>query len=101
MYTYSAIVTEVIDADTIVCNIDLGMYVWMRSQRIRLARTYAPEKKTPEGKKLADWLRGLIHGQTITLRTQMDRKEKYGRWLGEIELNGEGINDLVIARCGE
>jgi micrococcal nuclease len=107
LYTYSAICISVHDGDTITCNIDLGMSIWSRGQKIRLARTYAPELDTPEGKQIAQWLTSQLQGQTIIVRTIKqrtaegfrDKKEKYGRWLGEIYLNDECINDLVISRC--
>jgi len=47
-YLYKAEVRDVIDADTILLDIDLGFEV-IRRQPIRLARIDAPPRDTPEG----------------------------------------------------
>ena len=49
MYEYNAEVVRVVDGDTVILDIDLGMNVWMRNERIRLAGINAPELRTPEG----------------------------------------------------
>jgi micrococcal nuclease len=36
MYQYKAIITKVVDGDTVDVDIDLGFEVWLRNQRIRL-----------------------------------------------------------------
>jgi len=99
LYTYLALVTSVYDADTITVNVDLGMNTWRHDVKIRLARINAPEVRGPErdqGLKARDWLRGRIDGQQIILRTQRDKKGKFGRWLGEIYLDGENLNDALV-----
>ena len=47
-YLYKAEVRDVIDADSLLLDIDLGFEV-IRRQRIRLARIDAPPRDTPEG----------------------------------------------------
>ena len=42
MYTYNAIVKDVLDGDTVKVDIDLGFGVWLNSQVVRLARINAP-----------------------------------------------------------
>ena len=47
--------------------------------------------------KSRDALRVKIGNKWIRLKTQKDKKGKYGRWLGEIWLDDECINDWLLA----
>jgi micrococcal nuclease len=70
---------RVIDGDTIDVDVDLGFYVWIRKQRIRLLGIDAPEvtgETRPEGLAATEHLKTLIEGKRIILRTVK------GRWRG-------------------
>ena len=87
LYSYKAIVTDVYDGDTITVDIDLGMGVWLKKQKIRLADIDTPEirgEEREEGLKVRDWLRNKILNKEIILETIKDTKGKYGRWLGKV-----------------
>lgn len=98
LYVYKARVTSVYDGDTCTVDIDLGLSTWIHGEKIRLHRINAPEIRGEErdrGLKSAEFLKGLILGKDIILQTVKDKKEKYGRYLGEIWIpgaNGETIN---------
>lgn len=99
MYTYNAHVVSVYDGDTITVDIDLGFDVNMRSLKIRLFGINAPEVRgvsRTEGLLSRDALRARILDKDIVIRTIRDKQEKYGRWLGLIELDGENINDWLV-----
>lgn len=103
MYEYEAIVTSVYDGDTITVDVDLGLYIWARGEKIRLVGIDTPEVRgaeRPEGLVSRDWLRERIEGKKIILKTQKagTGKGKYGRWLGEIFLPGEAqsLNSQMI-----
>lgn len=99
LYTYRAHVLSVYDGDTITVDIDLGFSIFMRSQSIRLVRINAPEVRGSSaemGAKSRDALRGKILGKTVTLKTIKDTKEKYGRWLAEVWIDGVCINDWLL-----
>jgi micrococcal nuclease len=103
LYNYRANVISVYDGDTITVDIDLGMGVWIRKQKIRLASINAPEvrgKEKEEGIKSREWLRDKILGKEIVLETIKDKKGKYGRWLGNIWLEEDyeyiNINELIV-----
>ena len=103
LYHYRAQVTEVYDGDTCTIDIDLGLFTWLKSQKVRLNRINAPEMKGADkaaGTKSRDFLRALILGQQIILETIKDNTEKYGRYLGELWLEREGqwvnVNDLMV-----
>lgn len=98
MYEYVAKVTDVYDGDTITVDIDLGLGVWVHGEKIRLLGIDAPEVRgvtRPEGLKSRDWLRQLILGREVVLRTIKDRKGKYGRYLADVLLSpGEHGGEL-------
>lgn len=105
LYTYKAFVSSVYDGDTCTVEIDLGLHTWVKDESIRLHRINAPEVKGEErnaGLVSRDFLRNLILNKEIILKTIKDKKEKYGRYLGEIWLQDESgkmicINDLMVS----
>ena len=103
LYEYKARVTRVYDGDTITVDIDLGFFVVLKNQTIRLFGLDAPEIRGEErdaGLVSKRWLRSKVENQDIIIRTVKDAKGKYGRWIGTILLT-EGdeqinINDEMI-----
>lgn len=103
-YLYRAVVVRVIDGDTIDVDIDLGFYVWIKKQRIRLLGIDAPEVKgetRPEGLAATEHLKSLIEGESIILRTVKgddggDRDDSFGRWLGTIYHGDIDVNAEMI-----
>jgi micrococcal nuclease len=65
---------------------------------IRLARVNTAEikgKEREDGLKVRDIVASLILNKEVTIKTIKDKKEKYGRYLAEIEFedeNGKLIN---------
>lgn len=104
LYHYKAFVTKVYDGDTITVDIDLGLNIVVKEEKIRLHRINAPEVKGKEkskGIKSRDYLAKLLLEKPIVLKTIKDKKGKFGRYIGEIyleDLNGElkNINDLIV-----
>ena len=98
MYNYEGKVISVYDGDTITMEIDLGLHVTI-TEKIRLARINAPEirgKQRVLGLESKSHLISLILNKEVKIRTIKDRKGKYGRYLGEISLNGVSINDKMV-----
>ena len=99
MYEYNAKVTKVYDGDTITVDFDLGFGIILRKQKIRLLGINAPEvrgEQREDGLKTRDELRKRILGKKVVIKTSKDKKGKYGRWLGEIWLEDECVNDWLI-----
>jgi len=98
LFQYKAFVTAVYDGDTCTVDIDLGLHLWVRNEKIRLCRINAPElrgKERAAGILSRDFLRELILNKEIILHTVKDAREKYGRYLGEIWIvtaKGKTIN---------
>lgn len=92
LYHYVATVIDVYDGDTITVDLDLGVGIWRRDQTIRLWKIDTPEVRGAErerGIQVRDFLRTLILGKTILVRTILDRRGndqtgKFGRLLGEV-----------------
>jgi micrococcal nuclease len=103
LYYYRARVVAVHDGVTCTVDIDLGLMMWKHGETIRLARINAPELtgiSAKKGAKSRDHLKALIEGKEIVLATIRDKREKYGRYLGEIWLISDGvytnINDTLV-----
>ena len=98
-YTYKAKIVSVYDGDTVTADIDLGFRVWIRDEKLRLSRINTPEVRgvqRPEGLISRDWLRDMILGKEVIIKTIKDKKGKYGRYIVEIYFDGQNINDLLV-----
>lgn len=100
MYEYRAFVRRVYDGDTVTVDIDLGFDILVKNQKIRLLGINAPEIRG-ESREIGlisrNFLRERISGKWVTLKTKKDKKGKYGRWLGDIFLEKENINELMVS----
>jgi micrococcal nuclease len=104
LFHYTARVQSVYDGDTCRVDIDLGLGIWIRNEKLRLVRINAPEMTGPEkakGEVSRDFLRELIDGREVIIETLKDRRGKYGRYLAEIWIEQEGVwinvNDTLVA----
>ena len=102
MYEYAARLVRLVDADTLILDVDLGMHIWLYGQRIRLAGLDAPEASTPEGRAavawVQDWLTRHAYSGTVTVRTRKDRSDNYGRLLGTVTTpDGAVLNADMLA----
>ena len=96
MYEYAALVTRIVDGDTIDLVVDLGLRVKIDA-RCRLYGINAPERGTPGSGQATLWLSDKIPpGTRVNVHTYKDRTEKYGRWLVDVFLDGECINDSAV-----
>lgn len=97
-YRYKAAVIKVIDADTIDFEVDVGFQVGINI-RTRLFGINAPEMRTIEGRAAKTFVDSLLSpGDAVYVNTFKDPKDKYGRWLANVELcDGAILNNLLIA----
>lgn len=97
-YTYQAHIKHVHDGDTVTCDIDLGMCIFVHDQKIRLLGLNAPELKKDAklsdglGEAARDYLALMIMNKDVIIETHKDSKEKYGRWLGVVWISKSGLD---------
>lgn len=104
LYFYRAEIVAVYDGDTVTADIDLGMGIWIRGEKLRLLRINAPEMRGAEkveGKVSRDYLREQVLGKSVFIQTLKDKRGKYGRYLAEIWLEEEpehwiNISDRMV-----
>lgn len=93
MYQYKAVIRKVVDGDTLEIDIDLGLSIWVRNEKIRLYGINTPEvygvkKGSPEwelGNNASEFVkRVVLVGQEVMIETYKDKKEKFGRFLADV-----------------
>lgn len=84
LYTYKAFLEKVLDGDTLKLEFDLGFGNRQR-QTIRLNHIDCPELDTAEGKAAKRFVESqLAQCDFITVKSVKTRKEKWGRYLGDV-----------------
>ena len=83
--TLSGKVINVADGDTITILDSTNQQL-----KIRLAGIDAPEKAQDFGQRSKEHLSGLVQGQQVIVETT--KKDKYGRHVGQVLLNGLDVN---------
>ncbi len=103
LYHYVAQVQSVYDGDTCRVDIDLGLGMWLRNEKLRLLRIDAPEVTGPEKEKgfaSRDFLRELMDGKEVIIEATKDKRGKYGRYLADIWIERNGgwlnVNDRMV-----
>ncbi len=93
-YMYPAKVVRIIDGDTIVVDINLGMKHVIQKEPLRLYGVNTPEMRTQEGRDVKALVEKMIPvGSDIMLETIKDKRGKFGRILAIIYLeNGKQLN---------
>ncbi|MGQ7869871.1 thermonuclease family protein [Sunxiuqinia sp. sy24] len=90
MFQYQVEIQRVVDGNTYDIDIDLGLNIWVRNERIRLYGVDTPEvygvRKDSEeyalGKATSDFVKSLIRkGSLAIVETIKDTKGKYSRYL--------------------
>ena len=95
-YLYKAEPRDIIDADTLLLDIDLGFEV-IRRQRIRLARIDAPARDTPEGARGRRHVREqLAVARSIVIKTV--KTDLHGRYVAHVfyAFNNRGIEPTFL-----
>jgi len=106
MYTYKVNLKRVVDADTIIFDIDLGFEVWLRNVTVRLNRIDAYETRlskttTPAMKALGlegkVWLQALLDENLTDITIETNKRGKYGRWIAEVVVGGLNSSDALVS----
>lgn len=106
MYEYKCRIVKVVDGDTVDVDIDLGFGVWLHDERIRLAGIDAPESRTRDlvEKQFGLLAKAYVEAQLPVGSTQKlvtsrydETKGKFGRVLGDFNMNGYLLTQRMIA----
>jgi len=99
-YTYKAEFVDNYDGDTVTMDIDLGLNVWVRDQKLRLYGIDTPELRGSDrefGLEVRDYVKSRLEGaETILVETHKDSTGKYGRWLATIYADGINLNEELV-----
>lgn len=93
-------ITKVVDGDTLAVKWDLGRRIYVDEPRLRLMGLNAPEHGTVDGDKATAFVNQWVrqNGVDVTVRTEKDKQEKYGGYLGTVyAANGKCLNDDLLA----
>lgn len=83
-------VVGVYDGDTVTCLDENN-----QQQKIRLAEMDAPEMGQDFGQVARDALADLVFGKTVEVHDE--GKDRYGRWIAHLSVNGADVNRQMIA----
>lgn len=102
-FTYSAIVSKVIDGDTLDVTIDLGFRI-VTVQRLRLLRLDAPDMKDPDEERRSkaiaakELIERVVKDKTVTIQTA--KSDMFGRYLAEVYVVSDGqqisLNQMLL-----
>ena len=92
-YEYNCKILRIVDGDTVDVDIDLGFGIWMHRERVRIMGIDTPESRTRDkvekqfGLAAKAYLKELLPiGSIQTIKTQKDKTGKFGRILGDFEI---------------
>lgn len=99
-FAYDAWLVSIVDGDTLHCGVDLGCDVAI-NLTIRLYGINAPEMSTAAGKAAkmfaVQWFETHCPDGKFVLHTIKDKREKYGRYLGDVHsLDGADLNNDML-----
>ena len=102
---YKAELERVIDGDTIVVDLDLGLGIRLDDQHVRLYRIDAWEvtgENKEKGLEAKEYLlERLVEGEIIigiSPEWGRDGKDAFGRWLGVVYVDGVNMNDELVEK---
>jgi len=94
VYTYPIEITRVVDGDTVIANINMGIGIIMVDQRLRLLGYDAYEKKTEKGKEATKFAEEILLDSDCLFVTS-GKRDNFGRPLGNIQVNGKIFGELL------
>jgi micrococcal nuclease len=103
MYRYRCKILRVVDGDTVDVDIDLGFGVWLHKERVRIMGMDTPESRTRDliekkfGLAAKERVKELMPvGSTQIIITTKDKTGKFGRILGDFDIDGVMFTKIMI-----
>lgn len=99
IYSFDAIVTNVVDGDTLDLNVDLGFNIYTNI-RVRLAGIDTAEMNSSNaenrdrGKQAKALLVDMINGKKVFVHSH--KRDKFGRYLVDLYLDDKNINNILL-----
>ena len=106
---YDVRLIKVVDGDTVDVDIDLGFGIWLHDERVRIMGIDTPESRTRDkvedlfGEAAKARVKELFKSEHVKLITEEDRKGedmkgKFGRILGDFELEYKQENNAIVMK---
>lgn len=99
-YSYRAVVVRVIDGDTVVADLDLGLGVWLRGYSYRVAGVDAPElhgASKVAGEVAKTYLEELLPAGTLVQASTVKADKYGGRYDAQLTLeDGRSVAQLLL-----
>jgi endonuclease YncB( thermonuclease family) len=92
-YIYRASCVRVIDGDTLVLRVDLGLRCSVEIEA-RVHGIDTPELRTHEGQMAKEFVEHLIPGLPLVVQTYKDQRS-FARWVCDVHVGGESLADLL------
>jgi micrococcal nuclease len=97
IYQYEALCVNVVDGDTIDCEVRLGFNTKTEPIRFRLLGIDTPEihGETKEAGEVAeDFVREWIEGERVIIVSH--KQDSFGRWLADVYVDGQHVNKTLV-----
>lgn len=98
LFTYAAVLTRVVDGDTLEVELDLGLGNRI-VQKLRLRGIDAAEFASPAGQRARAFVEGCLE-KALPLVVKTFRPDKYGRYLADVFFLAGEVDPRVIAAEG-
>ena len=106
---YDVKLIKVVDGDTVDVDIDLGFGIWLHDERVRIMGIDTPESRTRDkvedlfGEAAKARVKELFKSEHVKLITEEDRKGedmkgKFGRILGDFEVEYKQENNAIVMK---
>ncbi len=93
---YPARIERIIDGDTVVARLDLGLGVELL-QHVQLVGVDAPERQTEAGQQTLAYVQNRLLHRQVTLSVNPQRpRDAFGRVLAVVGLDGNSFNQELI-----
>ncbi|HSV43495.1 MAG TPA: DUF1016 N-terminal domain-containing protein [Candidatus Bathyarchaeia archaeon] len=99
-YTYAAMVNRVVDGDTILVAVEVGLGNLLK-ERLRLRGIDCPEVSTPEGKRAKKFVENLLPvGARVVIHTQKTKTDIHGRFVADLFFGEGDVSDKFLLTEG-
>lgn len=92
-FRYRADLIRVIDADTLILRVDLGLRCAV-TVTVRVRNVDAPELSTTAGKDAKSLVTGWLNTAAITVETYKDQ-QSFARWIADVWIGDELLADRL------